>query len=74
MRINQQQIKALREHNVYAYEICDKCHKVLNHIRFTFKDQSGVWCSRECRDGKEAAERYLATRRNLSKRASQTKQ
>src|SRR5260370_2894694 len=39
----------LAKHGVYAREICDKCGAVLGAIRFTRKDESGVWCGRECR-------------------------
>jgi hypothetical protein len=44
----------LEKHGVYAREICDKCGAVLGAVRFTRKEESGVWCSRECRDGCEA--------------------
>jgi hypothetical protein len=43
--------------------VCDACHKLLDHIRYTRKDQPGEWCSRVCRDGVEAVERYKATRK-----------
>jgi hypothetical protein len=47
----QQGYELLAKHGVYAREICDKCGAVLGAVRFTRKDESGVWCSRECRDG-----------------------
>ena len=48
-----QSYELLTKHGVYANEICDKCGAVLGAVRFTRKDESGVWCGRECRgDGK----------------------
>ncbi len=41
------------ERCIYVTEACDHCGQLLGPIRFTRKDESGVWCSRECRDGKE---------------------
>jgi len=40
----------------YITEACDKCGKLLGPVRYTRKDEAGVWCSRECRDGAEAHE------------------
>jgi hypothetical protein len=52
----QQSYALLEKHGVYAREICDKCGAVLGAVRFTRKDESGVWCSRECRgDGERSA-------------------
>jgi hypothetical protein len=45
----QQSYELLERHEVFALEICDRCGAVLGAIRFTRKDESGVWCSRECR-------------------------
>jgi hypothetical protein len=45
----QQSYKLLERHAVFAREICDQCGLVLGSVRFTRKDESGVWCSRECR-------------------------
>jgi hypothetical protein len=50
----QQAYELLARHGVYAREICDKCGVVLGAVRFTRKDDSGVWCSRECRGGADA--------------------
>ena len=33
----------------FAREICNKCGTVLGAVRYTRKDESGVWCSGECR-------------------------
>jgi ribosomal protein L40E len=44
----------LLKHGVFAREICDKCGAVLGAVRFTRKDESSVWCSRECRDEADA--------------------
>jgi hypothetical protein len=30
-------------------EICDRCGLGIGPVRFTRKDDPGVWCSRECR-------------------------
>jgi hypothetical protein len=49
---------------ICANEICDACRKPLDYLRYTRKDQPGEWCSRVCRDGVEAAERYKATRKH----------
>ncbi len=45
----QQSHELLARRGVYAREICDKCGAVLGALRYTRKDESGVWCSRECR-------------------------
>jgi hypothetical protein len=63
MRLTEQQSRALlAKHGMYVTEACDTCGKILGPVRFTRKDQPGEWCSRECRDGIEAAEHYDATR------------
>jgi hypothetical protein len=51
----QQSYALLARHGVCAREICDKCGAVLGAVRFTRKDESGVWCSRECRGDVERA-------------------
>jgi hypothetical protein len=57
VQLTVQQAKALlAKHRVYAREICDKCGAVLGAVRFTRKCEAGEWCSRECRDGKDAHE------------------
>jgi hypothetical protein len=54
----------LHKHGVYVTETCDKCGKVLGPERhFTRFGEVGAWCSRECRDGAQAAERHTATRK-----------
>jgi hypothetical protein len=45
----QQSYDLLARHGVYAKEICDKCGAVLGAVRYTRKDEPGVWCSGECR-------------------------
>jgi hypothetical protein len=50
----QQSYELLAKHGCYAREACDRCGQVLGHVRYTRKGDDGVWCSRECRDGKEA--------------------
>jgi hypothetical protein len=41
--------RLLEDRGVYVKECCDKCGQLLGPIRYTRKDDSGVWCSRECR-------------------------
>ena len=71
MRLTEEQSRGLlAKHGVYVTEACDGCGKILGHVRFTRKDQPGEWCSRECRDGVEAAERYRATRKHVAEHAT----
>jgi hypothetical protein len=42
-----------RERGVYVTEACDRCGQLLGPVRFTRRDDRGVWCSRLCRDGRE---------------------
>jgi hypothetical protein len=56
----QQGYELLAKRGVFAREICGKCGAVLVAVRFTRKDESGVWCSRECRGDEERQ----ATRKN----------
>jgi len=51
---SQQSYELLEKHGSYITEICDRCGKGIGPVRFTRKDDPGVWCSRECRDGKES--------------------
>ena len=46
----------LEKHTCFASEACDKCGQILGPIRFTRLGDSGVWCSRGCRDGAEGPE------------------
>lgn len=45
----QKSYELLANYGCFAREICDKCGIVLGAIRFTRRDEAGVWCSRECR-------------------------
>jgi hypothetical protein len=65
MRLTEEQSRALlAKHGVYVTEVCDKCGKALGPERhFTRFGEVGAWCSRECRDGAQAAERHTATRK-----------
>jgi hypothetical protein len=47
----QQSYDLLEKHGSYITEICDRCGKGIGPVRFTRKDDPGVWRSRECRDG-----------------------
>jgi hypothetical protein len=63
-----QAYELLEKFGVFVKECCDKCGAVATVFpasdgsrggickRFTRKDDSGVWCSRQCRDGAEAHE------------------
>jgi hypothetical protein len=46
-----QAYELLEKHGSYITEICDRCGKGIGPVRFTRRDDSGVWCSPECRDG-----------------------
>ena len=39
----------LKKYGCYVTEACDKCRQILGPVRYARR-----WCSRECRDGKEA--------------------
>jgi hypothetical protein len=50
MKLTTEQSKALFERfGCYVTTVCDKCSQVLGPIRFTRQNESGEWCSRECR-------------------------
>jgi len=75
MRLTETQSRALlAKHGVYVTEVCDACGKILGHVRFTRYGEPGEWCSRECRDGVQVAERYRATRRGGRPRKYRTEQ
>ena len=52
----EQSYALLDKHGCYVTEACDKCSQILGPVRYTRKGDSGVWCSRQCRDGAEAHE------------------
>ena len=55
MRLTTEQQQTIRDkHSICVNEVCDKCTRPLNEIRYTVKDQPGEWCSRLCRDGAAA--------------------
>ena len=65
MKLSTEQSHALLEKTgSYITEACDECGKLLAEVRFTRRGEPGEWCSRECRDGIEAAERHRITRRS----------
>jgi hypothetical protein len=51
-----QSCELLTTHGCYITEICDRCSKGIGPARFSRKEEKGVWCSRECRDGINARE------------------
>jgi hypothetical protein len=66
MKLSQEQQRAIRDaYDICVNECCDTCKAPLNYLRYTRKDQEGEWCSRVCRDGQEAADRYDATRKGM---------
>jgi hypothetical protein len=44
------------DRGLYVLEACDRCGQLLGPARFTRRGDSGVWCSRECRSGVDAAQ------------------
>lgn len=52
MRLSEAQTgELLRVHGTYIADACDNCERLLGPVRFTRQGQTGVWCSRACRDG-----------------------
>ncbi len=52
MRLSEAQTcELLRVHGTYITDACDNCGRLLGPVRFTRQGQTGVWCSRACRDG-----------------------
>ena len=50
MRLTTEQAYSLlKKRDCYADQACDKCGRILGPRRYTRKDESGEWCSRECR-------------------------
>ena len=49
----EQSYELLKKHCCYASEACDKCGQLLGPVRYTRKNDGGVWCSQKCR-GDEA--------------------
>jgi hypothetical protein len=45
----QKSYELLAKYGCFARELCDKCGIVLGAIRFTRRNESKVYCSRECR-------------------------
>jgi hypothetical protein len=75
----QQRHELFEKHGIFAREICDKCGVVLGAVRFTRKDEAGVWCSPECRgDGERQASRKTGRPRKFRNgeecRAAKTRQ
>ena len=52
MQLNETQSRELvQTHGVYVTNISDRCGQILGHIRYTWRNEPGEWCSRACRDG-----------------------
>ena len=43
--------KLVRAHGIFVREVCDKCSRALGPVRWTRPNETGVWCSKVCRDG-----------------------
>lgn len=69
MRLTEEQSRTLlAKHGAYVTEVCDKCGKLLGHVRFTLKDQPGEWCSRECRDGAAIVESHSRVKHGATRK------
>src|SRR5215467_8140027 len=55
MRLTTEQARQfLERYGCYLLEACDKCGQLLlGPVRYTRKNESGVWCSQECRGDAE---------------------
>ena len=56
MKLSQAQSRQIYQtRGSYITEVCDLCGQALGPFnRFTRRGDLGIWCSRECRDGKQA--------------------
>jgi hypothetical protein len=64
MRLTEAQSRELlAKHGVYVTEACEKCGKLLCHVRFTRYGELGEWCSQLCRDGDAIPESCHDTRK-----------
>ena len=75
----QKSYELLANYGFFAREICDKCGIVLGAVRFTRRNESKVYCSRECRsDAHRAATlrpgRPRKYKTNRERRAAKTRQ
>ena len=52
----QQSYALLAKFGCYIKELCDKCGRGIGPVCYTRMGETGVWCSRQCRDGVEARE------------------
>jgi hypothetical protein len=68
MRLTTEQSYALLEKfGVYVNEVCDSCSKILGPVRYTRRNETGVWCSRKCRgDVERPAVRGLVQRKHAT--------
>jgi hypothetical protein len=56
MRLTAEQQKALlAKYGICVNEACDRCHKILDEVRWTRKHMPETYCSQVCRDGVERA-------------------
>ena len=52
----EQSYELLERFGCYVTHVCDKCSRLLGPASYTRKGETGVWCSRDCRDGASARE------------------
>lgn len=51
MKLSQEQSgQLLLAHGICITEACDRCGKILGHVRWTTRGEPGAWCSQKCRD------------------------
>jgi len=67
----EQSQKLLRERGIWIKDACDKCGQLLGAVRWTRKDETGEWCSAECRDGvKVKTKATMAVAQEVARRTS----
>lgn len=54
MEISDELQRHLKDRGIYLTEAGDSCRRILGSVRFVDATHSGVWCSRQCRDGSHA--------------------
>lgn len=55
MQLTENDKRICAQRGIYVKDACDKCGALIHYMnRFTRFGEKGVWCSRECRDGKLA--------------------
>lgn len=56
VKLNREQgQRLLQERGIWVTEVCDKCGRLLESVRWTRRGGPGEWCSAACRDGIKTA-------------------